>query len=163
MVGINLNGVVHGRELRSVANEIFNKSKSHNPSASAKADVVPKNINENPFKDFSNGIVEFIPQETKTAKAGFEQSTLQIDQGIKKTVNVQAAIDKYSLFASKESGISENFANKVSGSGLEINSASKDKKGKNRFAFLSNLPKDQKEPLNEDQLRSIFDTIAKKN
>lgn len=160
MVGINFNGVVHGRELKSVAKEIFNKAKSHNPSA--KADVSPKSIKENPFKDFSKGIVEFVPQETKTAKAGFEQNILQIDPSIQQTVKSQAAIDNYSKFATKHSSdkLGEELFNKVSEGGLEISSATKDRKGANPFAFLYDLPKDQKEPLNEDQLRSIFEILA---
>jgi hypothetical protein len=163
MVGINLNGVVHGRELRSIAGEIFNKAKSHNPSA--KADTSQKNINENPFKSFNSGLVEFVPEETKIAKAGFEQNTLQIDQGIQKTVNSQAAIDNYSRFAMKypSDKLGEELFGKVSEGGIEINSATKDRAGKNPFAFLAHLPKNQKEALNEEQLRSIFDAIANKN
>lgn len=160
MVGINLNGVVNGRELRSVTKEIFNKAKSHNPSA--KADVSPKNSKENPFSDLNKNIVEFVPQETKTAKTGFEQNNLQIDKNIQQTVNSKAAIDNYSKFATKNSSdkLGEELFGKVSDSGLEINSATKDRNGKNPFAFLYNLPKDQKEPLKEEQLRSIFEGFA---
>jgi len=162
MVGINLNGVIRGRELKSVAKEIFSKAKSHNPSP--QADVSPKNLNENPFSDFSKSILEFVPQETKTAKAGFEQSKMQIDPNIQQTVNSQAAIDKYSKFATKHSSdkLGEELFGKVSDGGLEINSATKDRDGKNPFAFLYNLPKNQKEPLKEEQLRSIFEALATK-
>ena len=160
MVSINLNGVVQGRELKSVAKEIFNKAKSHNPAQ--QTSVSPKAINENPFSDFSKGIVEFIPQETKTAKVGFEQSNLQIDKNIQQTVNSKAAIDNYSRFATKNSSekLGEELFGNVSKGGLEINSATKDREGKNPFSFLYNLPKDQKEALNEDQLRSIFEGLA---
>lgn len=160
MVGINLNGVIHGRELRSVAKEIFSKAKSHNPSA--QADTTASAIKENPFKDFSKGIVEFIPQETKTAKAGFEQGSLQIDKSIQESVKSQAAIDRYSKFAVKHSSdkLGEELFGQVSKGGLDISAATKDREGKNPFAFLYNLPKDQKEPLSEDQLRSIFEVLA---
>lgn len=162
MVGINLNGVVHGRELKSVANEIFSKAKSHNPSA--KSDASPRDFEKNPFRDF-NDSREFIPQETKTAKRGFEQNTLQISKTIQEIINSRAAIDKYSRFAIKEPDekLGGLFANKTSKKGIGINSATKDREGKNPFAFLYNLPKNQKGPLNEDQLRSIFEALANKN
>lgn len=163
MVGINLNGVVQGRELRSVASEIFNKAKSQ--GSSAKADMSPKVTKENPFSDVSESIVEFVPQETKTAKAGFEQGNLQIDPNIQQTVNSKAAIEAYSRFGIKTSSdkLGDELVSKVSQGGLEINSAKKDRDGKNPFSFLSNLPKDQKEPLKEEQLRSIFEALDMKN
>ena len=162
MVGINLNGVVHGRELRSVTNEIFSKAKSHNPSA--KSDASPRDFEKNPFKGF-NGVREFIPQETKTAKAGFEQNTLQISKAIQEIINSRAAIDRYSRFAFKEpdNKLGGIFADKTSKNIFGINSATKDREGKNPFAFLYNLPKNQKGPLSEDQLRSIFEVLANKN
>lgn len=162
MVGINLNGIVQGRELNLIANEILNKAKSHN--SSAKADKSPKTTDINPLQEFQSSIGEFVPQETKTAKAGYEQSTLEIDPNLKKTVNAKAAIDRYSLFATKNSSkMPESFAGEIPDNGIEINSAKKDRKSKNPFAFLYNLPEAKQGNLNEDQLRSIFETIADKN
>lgn len=99
MVGMNFNGVVQGNELRLVAKEIFKKAKAKSKGAEAGSEVVKNN----PFSDFSKS-AEFIPQETKTAKIGFEQSNIDINGDVKKSVSSLAAIEKYSNLAFRTQG-----------------------------------------------------------
>lgn len=95
MVGMNLNGVVKGNELRLVAKEIFKKAGAKSGEAESGAAI----IKNNPFQDVLQGRAEFIPLETKTAKIGFEQSGVDINGDVKKSVNSLAAIDRYSHLA----------------------------------------------------------------
>ncbi len=95
MVGMNLNGVIQGNELRLVAKEILKKAKAQSGEAGSGAAI----IKENPFSDLVSGRAEFIPQETKTAKVGFEQNKVNIDGDVKKSVNSLAAIERYGNLA----------------------------------------------------------------
>jgi len=157
MVGINLNGVVKGRELKAVAGEIFNKAKSRN--SYLKTETTAQEVKENPFSGFMP-LEEFVPESTKNSKKAMEQGSVQIDSNLQKNVNSQAAINLYSKFGvKKQKKSAELFANKVSKEGFEINSTSKDKEGKNPFAFLAAATQDEKKPLNEEQLRSIFEAL----
>lgn len=100
MVGMNFNGVVKGNELRLVAKEIFKKATANSGEAESGAAI----IKNNPFQDILQGRAEFMPIETKTAKMGFEQSGISIDNGVKNSFNALAAIDKYSNLAFRSQG-----------------------------------------------------------
>lgn len=94
MVGMNFNGMVQGNELRLVAQEIFKKAQAQPKSAEAEASI----IKQNPFSGASKKL-EFTPEETENAKAGFAQSIVSIDPETQKSVKALAAIDKYSKLA----------------------------------------------------------------
>lgn len=163
MVGMNFNGVVQGNELRLVAKEIFKKAKAKSGGAEAGADV----IKNNPFSDFSKGRAEFIPQETKTAKAGFEQSNIGINSDVKKSVNSLAAIEKYSNLAFRTQGeIALDPASELEVPGfVGAGAISGDDGKKNPFLLmLMAMFRKDGEEASDDPLKILFEaaTAAKK-
>jgi hypothetical protein len=159
MVGMNVSGVVNGKELKLVAQEIFNKAKA--PVLEEAAPKAAPAVKENPFSTLVGEMSTFMPQETKTAKTGFEQTTVQIDSGLQKMVNSQAAIDRYGLVAFKtpKKAVSDQPVLELS-NGFEVSANKKDKEGKNPFAFFIALPKNADEALKDDKLESIFGSLV---
>jgi hypothetical protein len=161
MVGMNVSGIVSGKELKLVAQEIFTKASSQ------KAKAVPEavqSVKENPFESSISTLGTFVPQETKTAKTGFQQSTVEMNEDLKKSVNSQAAIDKYGLISFKTSKKEANAqpVEKLENN-FEVSANKKDKQGKNPFAFFVALPKNGEEALKDDKLDSIFGSLVAQN
>lgn len=159
MFGMNVNGVVSNSELRLVAQEILNKAKTKSKAPEV---VESKIVKENPFSGAAVSGLGFVPMETKAAKAGFEQTKVQIDKNIQQSVNSQAAINGYGQVISKSSPLLESQGAAVSDGKIDINAAKKDREGKNPFAFFYSLPKNQEEALNEEKIQSIFAAMAQR-
>lgn len=162
MVGMNVSGIVNGNELKLVAQEIFTKANSQKTK-----EAVPQaaqTVKENPFSSLVGEMSTFMPQETKTAKTGFEQTKVQIDSDLQKSVNSQAAIDRYGLVAFKTAKrqAKEPVAETLE-SNFEVSANKKDKQGKNPFAFFMALPKNGEEALKDEKLDSIFGSLVAQN
>lgn len=100
MVGMNFNGIVKGNELRLVAQEIFKKAKVKPELGQGEAATVTK---KNPFAGALSK-TEFTPEETKSAKASYEQGHIQMGSDIRESVKSLAAINKYSNLAFRSQG-----------------------------------------------------------
>jgi len=160
MFGMNVNGVVNGAELRSVTQEIFGKAQTSSKSLASDAGAA----NLNPFAGVSPERSEFIPQQTKAAKAGFQQNSIDIDPTVKQSVNSQAAIDKYASlsFGSPSKASTADVASEMITGIANMESAEGGDDQKNPLMMLlAALLKDRQERTGDDPIESIFAMAAK--